>query len=123
CASNGLSVACIDRTNGSMAGAVYLRDFKEPVPEIPFSELPIVWAPVSLVLEAEAEYELKRPGLRLGECVDVLMLGVHPDYRRRNIAQLLTDTAVMHAHHSGFKYVILESSGSYSAKCAERAGM
>ena len=80
-------------------------------------------AAVGLVMEAEAEYDLLRPGLPLGQCVDVWMLGVHPNYRRRNIAQLLTDTAVKHAQQSGFKFVILESTGSYSAMCAEKAGM
>lgn len=51
------------------------------------------------------------------------MLGVHRDYRRRNIAQILTQISIAHAFEKGFKLVILESTGKYSASCAESAGM
>ena len=127
-----------------MAGAVYLRgrhryrddntisdyivgcaalDFKEPFPDVPVSELTCLAPVVGLLLRAEEDYERFRPGLQHGECVDVWMLGVHPDYRKRGIAQLLTEACLRHALQKGFRYIILESTGSYSARCAEKAGM
>lgn len=98
-------------------------DYKETFPDIPFSELPCLAPAVNIVLAAEEEYERIRPSLQLGDCVDVWMLGVHPEYRRRNIAHLLTKVAIDYAFQKRFKYVILESTGSYSARCAEKVGM
>lgn len=101
----------------------FCLDYKEEFPNIPFDELPCLHATVEMVLSAEEEYERSRPGLKLCDCVDIWMLGVHPAYRKRNIAQMLTETAIKHAITSGYKYIILESTGSYSARCAEKAGM
>jgi GNAT superfamily N-acetyltransferase len=103
--------------------AYVLLDYKETFPDIPVHDLPCMEPVLDIVLGAEAEYETTRPGLALGDCVDVWMLGVHPEYRRRNIAQLLTEISIKHAFVNKFKYVILESTGSYSARCAEKAGM
>lgn len=100
-----------------------LIDHKCTFPDIPFYKMPCLAPVIELVHEVEVIYDGLRPGLVVGDCAVVWMLGVHPDYRRRNIAQLLTDVSIRHAFASGFKYVILESTGSYSARCAQKAGM
>lgn len=46
-------------------------DFKETFPDVPMSELPCLEPVVSILLQAEEDYEERRPGLQLGDCVDV----------------------------------------------------
>ena len=124
CSSNGVSVVCVDSTTGAVAGVFYARDFLSPPPQmLDITQLPTVAPCVELVAKLESEYTQIRPGLKFGDCLDLLQLAVHPNYRKRGIATTLTTSAISLASSKGYRYVILQSSGGYSAKCAATAGM
>ena len=138
CASNDCSIVCIDTATtesesgseyvsgavgGRVAGVFWVRDFMFDLPgDFSVEGLDCI-APVVGVLEKlDNGYHELRPGLQKGECVDLWMLGVSPDYRKRGIAANLTSVAVEWMRTKGFSYVVLEASGGFSARCAEKAG-
>jgi GNAT superfamily N-acetyltransferase len=124
CASNGMSIVCIDSSNGSVAGVFWTRDLMIHLPEdFDVSNLHCIAPSLGVLEKLEADYFKVRPGIAVGDCMDLWMLGVHPGYRKRGIAATLTTTALQWVATKGYKYIILESSGGYSAKCAASAGM
>lgn len=127
CANNGLSVVCVSKADGSVAGCFWVRDY---------IELPVnyqqLWnefsdpvsAPLWDLLDVlDAEYESQRPKFEKGDCADLWMLAVHPAHRQKGIAKTLTSLALDIAKKAGFRYIILESLGSHAAKCAASCGM
>lgn len=106
-----------------------MRYFKQPLEDEDMykaivSMLPCISPVVSIVQSLEDDYASQRPDITdKGKCAVLMLLGVHPSYRRRGIANRLTAFACRHLKEIGYKYVILESSGAYSAKCAEGVGM
>lgn len=129
CSTNGLSVACIDAGTNTLAGVLWVRDFKQPLEDEDMYKsivelLPCISPVVSIVQLIEDIYTSQRPDITgKGQCAVLMLLGVHPSFRRRGIANRLTSFACRHLKEIGYKYVILESSGAYSAKCAEGVGM
>ena len=119
----------MDAEKNTLAGALWVRDFKQPLEDEDIyksivSMLPCISPVVSIVQSIEDIYMSRRPDITgKGQCAVLMLLGVHPSYRRRGIANNLTAYACRHLKEKGYKYVILESSGAYSAKCAEGAGM
>lgn len=124
CCSNGLSIMCREKSSGNIAGVLYVRDFKLPLPEDFTTEnLGVIPKTLSVLEVVDHQYDNLRPNLEIGQCVDLWMLAVDSNYRRQGIADKLTSLGCQHVKNSGFSYVILEASGGYSAKCAESAGM
>lgn len=123
CASNGNSIVCIDSTNGNVAGVFWVRDFMNDLPDgFTVDDLPCIAPVVGVLVSLDDSYHAMRPDLKRGECVDLWMLGVSPNYRRRGIAANLTTIARDWVSNMGYKYICLEASGGFSAKCAEKAG-
>jgi hypothetical protein len=124
CCSNGLSVLCKDKATGTIAGAFFVRDYKLPPPEnFSLDGLGLIPQTLKVLKELDHQFDLLRPSLELGQCVDLLILAVHPNFRRLRIADRLTTLAGEVAQRNGFTSAILEASGAYSARCAESAGM
>lgn len=124
CSSNGMSVVCIDTSNGSVAGVFWTRDLLIPLPhDFDISSLYCHVPSLRVLEKLESDYFKLRTGLEIGDCMDLWMLGVHPNYRKRGIAVALTRVTLEWVATKGYKYIILESSGGYSAKCAASAGM
>ena len=76
CTTNGLSVVAVPVDDPStLAGVFICRDFKSPMPDsIPGD---VRFSPVGKALMTVDEmYEAKRPGLKLGDAVDLWMVGV-----------------------------------------------
>jgi hypothetical protein len=69
-------------------------------------------------------YEAKRPGLTLGDAVDLWMVGVLPDSRfaRKGIASTLFRLSADLALYRGFKRCVTECTGQYSQAAAVRNG-
>jgi GNAT superfamily N-acetyltransferase len=111
-------------TTGEVAGVFYVRDFKAPLPEDFSMDLsPSLVAAINCVHKVDELYEQQRPNLQVGDCVDLWLLGVNPSFQRRGVAKLLTEGAINLLRTKHFKYIVLESSGEYSAKCAAACGM
>jgi GNAT superfamily N-acetyltransferase len=107
-----------------MAGVFYVRDFKQPFPDdFSLDNCPSLVPAVNCLHRVDEIYNSMKPALQVGECVDLLLLGVHPLFQRRGVARLLTEAAVQHMRTTKFKFVVLESSGEFSAKCAQAVGM
>lgn len=124
CCSSGLSIMCKEKSSGNVAGVVFIRDFKLPSPENFSTEgIGLITHSLEVLKAVGDKYEEFRPNLQIGQCVDLMLLAVHSDYRRQGIADRLTAIGCEHVRTKGFSYVVLEASGAYSAKCAESAGM
>jgi ribosomal protein S18 acetylase RimI-like enzyme len=124
CAANDSSIVCIDSTNGNVAGVFWVRDFMNELPDdFSVDDLPCIAPVVEVLIKLDDSYHELRPNLVKGECVDLWMLGVSPNYRRRGIATNLTAVARDWVCTKGYSLVVLEATGAFSAKCAEKAGV
>ncbi len=124
CTTNGLSViaVAVDDPN-TLAGVFINRDFKSPMPDsIPGDPR---FRPIGAALMTVDElYEAKRPGLRLGDAVDLWMVGVPPGSRfaKRGIASTLFRVSAELARNRGFKRCVTECTGQYSQTAARKNG-
>ena len=126
CASNNSSIVCFDSSIGKVAGVFWVRDFMLDLPDDflkSVENLTCIAPVVEVLTKLDNSYHELRPNLQVGECVDLWMLGVSPDYRKRGIAGNLTTVAMdWVVCQKDFSYVVLEASGGFSANCAEKAG-
>jgi hypothetical protein len=125
CTTNGLSVIAVPVDDPTtMAGVFISRDFKSPLPEDTLKDCP--WfVPVGQVLMTIDEaYEAERPGLALGDAVDLWMVGVPQDGRfaKRGIASTLFRVSADLGRDRGFKRCVTECTGRYSQAAARKAG-
>ena len=125
CTTNGLSVIAVPVDDPTtMAGVFIARDFKSPLPDDALEDFP--WfAPIGQVLTAvDEQYEAKRPGLALGDAVDLWMVGVLQDSRfaKRGIASTLFRVSADLGRDRGFKRCVTECTGHYSQTAARKAG-
>ncbi len=125
CTTNGLSVIATPAdAPTTLAGVFISRDFKSPLPDGMLDDFP--WfAPVGDVLTTIDEaYEAGRPGLTLGDAVDLWMVGVPPGGRfaRRGIASTLFRVCTDLARERGFGRCVTECTGDYSQTAARKAG-
>jgi hypothetical protein len=125
CTTNGLSVVAVPVDDpDTLAGVFICRDFKSPLPEGIPEEYP--WfAPIGAALMTVDEaYEAKRPGLTLGDAVDLWMVGVPPGSRfaKRGIASTLFRVSTELARTSGFTRCVTECTGHFSQTAARKAG-
>ena len=124
CTTNGLSVVALPIDDpDTVAGVFISRDFKSPMPDsIPgdFRFSPIGEA----LMTVDEMYEAKRPGLTLGDAVDLWMVGVPPDSRfaRKGIASTLFRVSAALARRRGFKRCVTECTGQYSQAAARKNG-
>ena len=125
CTTNGLSVIAVPVDDPDTPAGVFIsRDFKSPMPERLGEELPS-FNPIGEALVAVDEaYQAKRPGLTLGDAVDLWMVGVRPGSRfaRRGIASTLFRLSADLALCRGFKRCVTECTGQYSQTAARRNG-
>jgi ribosomal protein S18 acetylase RimI-like enzyme len=123
CTTNGLSVIAtpVDAPR-TLAGIFISRDYKSPLPDGSLEEFP--WfAPVAAVLMTVDEaYEARRPGLALGQAVDLWMVGVDSRFAKRGIASTLFRVAADRPRARGFERVVTECTGHYSQTAARKAG-
>lgn len=125
CTTNGLSVIAVPVDDpDTLAGVFISRDFKSPMPEGLAEELPSFSPIGEALMTVDAAYEAKRPGLVLGDTVDLWMVGVPPGSRfaRRGIATTLFRVSANHARDRGFKVCVTECTGHYSQTAARKAG-
>jgi hypothetical protein len=125
CSSNGESIVCMDRETNQVAGVFWARDLmKVPPQDFRVDHLDCIFPTLKIIMALENDYHLIRPNLQIGDCCDLWMLAVSPTFRGRNIANTLTNIACQwNLRNRNYKYVILESSGGFSAKCAKSCGM
>ncbi len=125
CTTNGLSVIAVPVDHpDTIAGVFISRDFKSPIPEGILEEFP--WfSPIAEALTMVDEaYEAKRPGLTLGDAVDLWMVGVQSGSRfaKRGIASTLFRVTADLGHVRGFKRCVTECTGDYSQTAARKNG-
>src|SRR5262245_61996692 len=124
CTSNGLSVIATHADEPeTVAGVLICRDFKSPLPEGVLEDFP--WfLPIGQALVTVGEaYEATRQPLRVGDAVDLWMVGVaEARFVRRGIASRLFRICSDLPRHSGFTHLVTECTGHYSQMAAQRAG-
>src|SRR5262249_54162516 len=108
----------------TLAGVFISRDFKAPPPDGIMQDLPWFRAIGEALGAVDAAYEAQRPGLALGDAVDLWMVGVPPDGRfaNRRIASTLFRVATDLARRRGFARCVTECTGAYSQAAARKAG-
>jgi hypothetical protein len=124
CLGNRLSVAAIPvDAPDTIAGVLISRDFKLPMPEgVPDAFewfLPIGQA----LITVDQEYERKRPDLKIGEALDLWMLGVDSArFGQRGIGTRLIQLSSDLARTQRFVRCVAECTGHYSQAAAQRSG-
>ena len=125
CTTNGLSVIAVPVDHpDTLAGVFIGRDFKSPLPEGIPGEFPWFRPIGEALVTVDKAYEAKRPGLTLGEAVDLWMVGVPPGSRfaKRGIASTLFRVSADLGRNRGFKRCVTECTGHYSQTAARKAG-
>ena len=125
CTTNGLSVlaAPVDEP-GTVAGVFICRDFKAPPPPGVIEDFPWFHPAGAAITAVDEAYEAQRPGLGLGDAVDLWMVAVTPGSRfaRRGIARTLFRVCVDLARARGFARCVTECTGHYSQTAARKTG-
>jgi len=125
CTTNGLSViaAPVDDPD-TLAGVFISRDFKSPMPDAIPEAFPWFSPIGEALMTVDEAYEAERPGLTLGDAVDLWMVGVRQGSRfaRRGIASTLFRVSADLARNRGFKRCVTECTGHYSQTAARRNG-
>ena len=125
CTTNHLSVIALPVEDpDTVAGVFICRDFKSPMHETT-SEDSAWFNPIGAALMTVDEaYEAQRPGLTLGDAVDLWMVAVPPGGRfaKRGIAGTLFRVSADLARSRGFKRCVTECTGYYSQTAARKAG-
>ncbi|HSU91386.1 MAG TPA: hypothetical protein VLI44_08045 [Sporolactobacillaceae bacterium] len=125
CTTNGLSVIAVpvDDPN-TLAGVFICRDFKSPLPNGIPEDFPWFSPIAEALMTVDEAYEAKRPGLTLGEAVDLWMVGVPPGSRfaKKGIASTIFRVAADLGRSSGFKRCVTECTGDYSQTAARKNG-
>src|ERR1700722_11079043 len=125
CTTNGLSVIAVPVDHpDTLAGVFICRDFKSPLPEGIPDEFQWFLPVVKAIMTVDEAYEAQRPGLSLGEAVDLWMVGVPPAGRfaKKGIASTLFRVSTDLARNRGFKRCVTECTGHYSQTAARKAG-
>jgi hypothetical protein len=123
--TNGLSVIAtpIDRPE-ALAGVFLCSDFKSPFPERILDEVPR-FAPIAHALDTvDRAYESERPGLALGDALDLFAVAVTPgsQFARKGIAGALFRVCADLARDRGYQRCVTECTGHYSQTAAIKAG-
>jgi hypothetical protein len=125
CTTNGLSVVALPADEpDTLAGVFICRDFKSPMP-LGRPNNSLWFNPIGAALMTVDEaYEAERPGLTLGDAVDLWMVGVPPGSRfaKKGIASTLFRASADLARSRGFKRCVTECTGFYSQTAARKAG-
>ena len=125
CTSNGLSVVAVPADDpDTLAGVFICRDFKSPMPEGRPGDSPWFNPIGAALMTVDDAYEAQRPGLLLGDAVDLWMVGVPPGGRfaKKGIASILFRVAGELGRSRGFKRCVTECTGHYSQTAARKAG-
>ena len=125
CITNGLSVIAVPVDEpDTLAGVFISRDFKSPVPDGIPADFPWFSPIVEALMTVDEVYEAKRPGLTLGDAVDLWMVGVRSGSRfaKRGIASTLFRISADLACTRGFKRCVTECTGHYSQTAARKNG-
>jgi ribosomal protein S18 acetylase RimI-like enzyme len=124
CTSNGLSVIAAPADEPETVAGVFIsRDFKSPLPEGVPEEFPWFLPIGQALMTVDEAYEAKRSDLKVGDAVDLWMVGVaEARFARRGIASRLFRICSGVARDSGFMRCVTECTGHYSQTAAQRAG-
>ena len=126
CTTNGLSVIAVPVDDpDTLAGVFIARDFKSPLPEGISDEFPWLRPIAEALGTVDEAYEAKRPGLTLGQAVDLFMVGVPPGSRfaKRGIASTIFRVSADLGRTRGFKRCVTECTGHYSQAAARKTGL
>lgn len=125
CTSNGLSVIAVPIDDAdTLAGVFISRDFKSPLPEGILEDFPWFSPIVQALTTVDEAYEAKRPGLALGDAVDLWMVGVPAGSRfgKRGIASTLYRLTANFGRSRGFGRCVTECTGHFPQAAARKTG-
>lgn len=125
CTNNGLSVIATPADHSEMlAGAFICRDFKSPLPQGVPGDFPWFSPIAEALTKIDGAYEAKRPGLVLGEALDLWMVGVSPctQFARKGIGSTLFRLCADVSRNRDFKRCVTECTGYYSQTAARNTG-
>ena len=123
--TNGLSLVAAPAADpGTLAGVFINHDFKSaPPPGVPddFPWFPPIRTALMTVVD---EYEKRRPGIGVGDAVELMMVAVVPSgpFARKGIAGELFRLSAQVAREKGFRRCVTEFTGAYSQAAAVKNG-
>lgn len=122
CCTNGLSAIALDRKTRKVAAAILVNDLalmredsflKYELGDFPLS--PNVKILTQLDKLAMESYPELKQGQKPGYGVDLLMVGVHPEYRGKNLAQKMLECTLPLSKNKGYRIACAETTGEFSA--------
>jgi hypothetical protein len=125
CMTNGLSVVALPLNHPeTLAGAFICRDFKSPLPNSLLIDFPWFRPIAEALINVDVAYEAKRPGLALGEVLDLWMVGVPQSthFERKGLASTLFRLCAAVGRSRGFKRCVTKCTGYYSQTAARKTG-
>lgn len=124
CLGNNLSVVAVaDDGSEQLAGVLITRDFKSAMPAGIPDDFPWFLPIYKALVEVDSAYERARPNLRLGDALDLWMLGVDGErFGKRGIGGHLVRIVCDLARERGFRRSVAECTGHYSQTIAQRNG-
>ncbi len=122
CSTNGLSAIAIAKKTRKVAAAYLVKDLalmpQDSIQKYESAKVPLS-AIIQFLIHLDSEAMKNYPELKLAEKpgygVDLWMLGIHPDYRGKNLAQKMFECTVPLSKNKGFKIAIAETTGAFSA--------
>lgn len=126
CSTNGLSVFVRDETTQRIAGVFIARDINN-VPQdflncYNSESTKTLTSMVSLLFKFDEDAIKQMPEIAngsSGHSVDLWMLGVHPDYKGKKIANGLMKAILPVVKNAGFKYATVEAMNYFTSKVTE----
>lgn len=125
CTTNCLSVLAVPvGDEDTVAGAFICRDFKSPLPDAVPDAFPWFFPIAQILAAVDEAYESGQPQLKLGDAVDLWMVGVPPGGRfaKKGIATNLFRVGADLARKRSFKRCVSECTGHYSQTAAKKTG-
>ena len=123
CMTNDLSVIATPADHPeTLAGVFICRDFKSPLPDGVSEEVPRFLPIADALMTVDEAYQANIPKLKLGDAVDLWMVGVPRQFAMRGIASTLFRVSVELSRAHGFKRCVTECTGHYSQTAARKNG-
>jgi hypothetical protein len=125
CTSNGLSVIAVPQEQPRQIVGVFInRDFKAPLPPGVPEDFPRMSPIIHALVSVDEQYEAQRPGLQVGQAVDLWMVGVdlRGPFAHHGIARNLFRLSVEVVRERGFERCVTECTGHFSQRCALATG-
>jgi ribosomal protein S18 acetylase RimI-like enzyme len=120
-AAESLTIVANAPETGQLAGVLLTDDFAVP-PELPAGSFSGKFLPIFAMLESLDEQYRKGRSILPGQYLHLFMLGIHPQFAGRGIAQQLVAACLTNGRHKGYTHAVTEATGVISQHVFRKLG-